>query len=127
MPGALVRARVCAVGVDGGRADGLARGVAGLMALGVFFSRLKEGLSRSTQKLTAGIAPSFTKRKLDDAALEELEELLIGADLGPAVAARIIAQLPAQRFGREVTDAEVKRGAGGGDRRDPGSRWRGRW
>ena len=77
------------------------------MALG-FLSRLKEGLTRSTQKLTTGITAVFTKRKLDDAALEELEELLIGADLGPDAAARIIASFRASRFGREVTDAEVK-------------------
>ena len=43
------------------------------MALGSFFSRLKQGLSRSTQKLTEGITNVFTKRKLDDAALDELE------------------------------------------------------
>lgn len=77
------------------------------MALG-FLSRLKEGLTRSTQKLTTGITAVFTKRKLDDAALEELEELLIGADLGPDAAARIIASFRASRFGREVTEAEVK-------------------
>ncbi len=52
------------------------------MALGGFFSRLKEGLSRSTQKLSGGITAVFTKRRLDDEALEELEELLISADLG---------------------------------------------
>ena len=77
------------------------------MALG-FFSRLKEGLTRSTQKLTGGITAVFTKRQLDDAALDELEELLIAADLGPDAAARIIASFRASRFGREVTDAEVK-------------------
>ena len=77
------------------------------MALG-FFSRLKEGLTRSTQKLTGGITAVFTKRQLDDAALNELEELLIAADLGPDAAARIIASFRASRFGREVTDAEVK-------------------
>ena len=73
-----------------------------------FFSRLKEGLGRSTQKLTGGITAVFTKRQLDDAALDELEELLIAADLGPDAAARIIASFRASRFGREVTDAEVK-------------------
>ena len=77
------------------------------MALG-FFSRLKEGLSRSTQKLTGGITAVFTKRKLDDAALEELEELLIAADLGPAAAAEIIEGFRRSRFGTDVTDAEVK-------------------
>ncbi len=78
------------------------------MALGGFFSRLKEGLSRSTQKLSGGITAVFTKRRLDDAALEELEDLLISADLGTAVASRVIAAFRRSRFGKEVTDAEVK-------------------
>ncbi|ACI50315.1 signal recognition particle-docking protein FtsY [Gluconacetobacter diazotrophicus PA1 5] len=77
------------------------------MALG-FFSRLKAGLSRSTQKLGGGIAAVFTRRKLDDEALEELEDLLISADLGPAVAARIIESFRHSRFGAEVTDDEVR-------------------
>jgi fused signal recognition particle receptor len=77
------------------------------MALG-FFSRLKEGLSRSTQKLTGGLTASFTKRTLDDAALEELEELLLSADLGPQAASSIVANFRRSRFGRDVTDAEVK-------------------
>ena len=73
-----------------------------------FFSRLKEGLSRSTQKLAGGLASTFTRRKLDDAALAELEELLIGADMGPAVAAHIINEFRRSRFGSDVTDEEVK-------------------
>ena len=77
------------------------------MALG-FFSRLKEGLSRSTQKLAGGLAATFTRRKLDDAALEELEELLIAADMGPAVAQHIIGEFRRSRFGTDVTDTEVK-------------------
>jgi fused signal recognition particle receptor len=77
------------------------------MALG-FFSRLKEGLSRSTQKLSEGLGATFTRRKLDDAALEELEDVLVAADLGATVARRIIRNFRSSRFGREVTDAEVK-------------------
>ena len=77
------------------------------MALG-FFNRLKEGLTRSTQKLTTGLSAAFTRRKLDDAALEELEELLIAADLGPAAAGEIIAEFRRSKFGRDVTDEEVK-------------------
>ena len=77
------------------------------MALG-FLSRLKEGLTRSTQKLTQGITAVFTRRKLDDAALEELEDVLIAADLGTEVATRIIANFRRTRFGREVTDEEIK-------------------
>lgn len=77
------------------------------MALG-FFSRLKEGLTRSTQKLTEGITAVFRKRKLDDAALEELEELLISADLGTEVARRVVGNFRRTRFGNEVTDEEIK-------------------
>jgi fused signal recognition particle receptor len=77
------------------------------MALG-FISRLKEGLSRSTAKLTGSIGAVFTKRKLDDEALEDLQDLLIAADLGTAVAARVIAAFRRTRFGKEVTEAEVK-------------------
>jgi len=73
-----------------------------------FFARLKAGLSRSTAKLTDTIGSVFTKRKLDDAALEELEDMLITADLGVGAAERIVQSFRATRFGREVTDAEVK-------------------
>ncbi len=78
------------------------------MALGSFFSRLKEGLARSTQKLAGGITAVFKKRRLDDEALEELEELLISADLGTEVARRVIASFRRSRFGKEVTDEEIK-------------------
>nr|WP_321983742.1 signal recognition particle-docking protein FtsY [uncultured Lichenicoccus sp.] len=77
------------------------------MALG-FFSRLKEGLSRSTQKLGGNIAAVFNRRRLDEAALEELEELLIAADLGPTVAGRVIDEFRRTRFGNEVSDEEVR-------------------
>ena len=78
------------------------------MALTAFFSKLKSGLSRSTEKLTTGITAGFTKRKLDDEALEELEDMLIAADLGATVAARIIANFRKTRFGKEVTDTEIR-------------------
>lgn len=77
------------------------------MALG-FFSRLKEGLSRSTQKLTGGITAALTKKRLDDEALAGLEETLIAADLGPEAAAMIIEEFRRTRFGQDVTDEEVR-------------------
>jgi len=77
------------------------------VALG-FISRLREGLSRSTQKLTTGITTLVTKRRLDEAWLAELEEVLIAADLGPAVAEQCIEAFRRSRFGRDVTDEEVK-------------------
>jgi len=78
------------------------------MALGGFFNKLKQGLSRSTHKLTESITTVFKKRKLDDEALEELEEILISADLGTAVAAKVIAKFRRTRFGSEVTDEEIR-------------------
>lgn len=73
-----------------------------------WFSRLASGLKRSSSRLTDGIAAIFTKRKLDDETLEDLEDLLITADLGPTVAARLTADLAKTRFGKEVDEQEVR-------------------
>jgi fused signal recognition particle receptor len=77
-------------------------------AKGGWFARLKAGLSRSTAKLTESVTGIFTRRKLDEAALEELEETLIAADLGVAASRRIVDGFRKTRFGKEVTDEEVK-------------------
>jgi len=73
-----------------------------------WFSRLKAGLARSSSRIGEGIAGIFTKRKLDDAALEELEELLISADLGVGPAAKLTAQLAKSRFGSDVSPEEIR-------------------
>jgi len=70
--------------------------------------RLRDGLTRTSAKLTEGITAIFTKRKLDQAALDELEELLIAGDLGPATAAGLVAELKRTRFDQEVTPEEVR-------------------
>jgi fused signal recognition particle receptor len=62
-----------------------------------WFARLVAGLSKSSTRLVTGIADIFTKKTLDDAALTELEDLLIAADLGTET-----------RFGKEVTGEEVR-------------------
>ena len=49
-----------------------------------------------------------TKRRLDEATLDELEEALITADLGVETAAVLVEGLAKDRFGKEVTDAEVR-------------------
>jgi fused signal recognition particle receptor len=77
------------------------------MALG-FFSRLTQGLARSAGKIGDGLGAVFVRKTLDEAALEELEDVLLTADLGVDVSALIIAEFRRTRFGREVTDAEVK-------------------
>ena len=73
-----------------------------------WLARLRAGLQRSSAKLGDGITGVFTKRKLDDAALQELEEILIAADLGPATAAKLVAEFGRTRFGKDIGDDEVK-------------------
>jgi fused signal recognition particle receptor len=74
---------------------------------GNWLGRLTQGLRKSSTRLIEGL--DFTrKKKLDQAALDELEELLILADMGPAAAARIIAGVAENRFNREVGEEEVR-------------------
>lgn len=74
-----------------------------------WFQRLREGLSRTSAQLTGQIAALFTKRKLDEATLEELEDLLIQADLGVETAMRITDTLSSERYGKDVTGDDVSR------------------
>ncbi len=75
---------------------------------GGWISRLRAGLSRSSSKIADGIGGLFRKRKLDDAALEELEDLLITADLGVETSAKMVAELARTRFNQDVTAEEVR-------------------
>jgi fused signal recognition particle receptor len=77
-------------------------------APGGWLQRLRRGLGRSSSKLTDGIAAIFTKRRLDDDAIEALEELLIGADLGIKTAGTLTGNLRRARFGKDVSDQEVR-------------------
>ncbi|MGY6628390.1 MAG: signal recognition particle-docking protein FtsY [Oceanicaulis sp.] len=72
------------------------------------FARLASGLKKSSSRLTEAFTTVFARRKLDDAALEELEELLISADLGAAAAARVTARLARDKFDAEITGAEIR-------------------
>jgi fused signal recognition particle receptor len=73
-----------------------------------WFSRLKDGLSKSSKSLTGSITAIFTKRKLDAATLQELEDTLIQADLGITVAERIIKEVATGRYDKEIDPEEVK-------------------
>jgi len=73
-----------------------------------WFGRLKAGLSRSSSKISGGITGIFTKAKLDDETLEELEDLLIMADLGVPTARQICEALAKERYNKEISAAEVK-------------------
>jgi fused signal recognition particle receptor len=69
-----------------------------------WFQRLKSGLSRSSSALTDGISSIFTKRKLDAAMLEELEDILIQADLGVDTAMAITERLSDGRYDKEISN-----------------------
>ena len=73
-----------------------------------WFSRLRAGLSKSSTRLTEGINAIFTRRRLDDAALEELEELLIASDMGLGIAEEVVGNLRRTRFGQDVSPEEVR-------------------
>lgn len=75
---------------------------------GNIFSRMSRGLKRSTAKLGDGVTGAFTKRLLDDEALEDLEDRLIASDLGVKPSLRIVERLQDQRFNTQVDDSEVR-------------------
>ena len=70
--------------------------------------RLRDGLKRSSSTIGDGITGIFTRRALDDAALDDLEDLLITADLGVATAARVRERLAGGRFDKDITPGAVR-------------------
>ncbi|MCY0092706.1 signal recognition particle-docking protein FtsY [Hoeflea ulvae] len=74
-----------------------------------WWQRLRKGLSRTSGQLTGQISGIFTKRKLDEDTLEELEDILLQADLGVETAMRITDALSASRYGKDISPAEVQK------------------
>ncbi len=72
------------------------------------FSRLFGGLFRSSQAITKGIAEVFTKRKLDALTLEELEDVLVRADLGVNTAQQITRAVGKARYERDIQPDEIR-------------------
>ena len=73
-----------------------------------WLARLKAGLSKTTQPLTQTIGSIFTKKKLDQQMLDELEEALICADLGASTAIKIVKKFSKNRFDKDIDVQEVK-------------------
>jgi fused signal recognition particle receptor len=73
-----------------------------------WWQKLKSGLARTSSQLTTGISALLTKRKLDAATLEDLEDLLVQADLGLPTAMQIVATLKRERFNTDISDEEVR-------------------
>jgi fused signal recognition particle receptor len=73
-----------------------------------WFGRLRAGLSKSSNKMVDGIASVFTRRKLDDEAIEGLEDVLIMSDVGPSTSALLAAKIAATRFEKDITPEAVR-------------------
>ncbi|NKC03561.1 signal recognition particle-docking protein FtsY [Brucella haematophila] len=73
-----------------------------------WFERLRRGLSRSSSSLSESIGGIFTKRKLDEDTLQDLEDVLIQADLGLETAMRVTDALASGRYGKDVSSDEVR-------------------
>jgi len=73
-----------------------------------WLTRLTQGLTRTSKQMTEQVVSVFTKVKLDQGALDQLEDLLIEADLGPQAAARVAEAFGRGRFGREAGEDEIK-------------------
>jgi fused signal recognition particle receptor len=74
-----------------------------------WFARLSAGLKRTASAIGTAVTDLVTKRPLDATTIEELEDVLIRADLGVAVAARIAAAVAEGRYDKSVAPDEVKR------------------
>ncbi len=73
-----------------------------------WFDRLKAGLTKTSSRLSEGITGVFAKRKLDADTLDDLEDLLIQADLGLETAARITDALSEGRYDKSISPDEVR-------------------
>ncbi|MGH6747801.1 MAG: signal recognition particle-docking protein FtsY, partial [Methyloceanibacter sp.] len=73
-----------------------------------WFAELRKGLARSSLALSDNLASALTKRKLDEKTLDQLEEVLIKADLGVAVAGRIREIIAKGRYERGLSPDAVR-------------------
>jgi fused signal recognition particle receptor len=73
-----------------------------------WWRRLSGGLKRTSSSLGSAVADLVTKRKLDRAMLEDIEDVLVRADLGTEVAARIAEAVGRGRYDKAITADEVK-------------------
>ena len=73
-----------------------------------WWQRLSGGLKRTSASIGGAVADLVAKRKLDEAMLEEIEDVLIRADLGVESAAKIAAAVGEGRYDKSITADEVK-------------------
>ena len=75
--------------------------------LGIF-QKVKNAFSKTSTKISESVNEIFYKRKLDQNALDELETTLLMADVGISSTQKIIDEISARKFGKEVESSEIK-------------------
>ena len=73
-----------------------------------WWRRLSNGLKRTSSSLGTAVADLVTKRKLDRAMLDDIEDVLLRADLGTSVAVRIADAVGTGRYDKAISADEVK-------------------
>lgn len=73
-----------------------------------WFQKLRFGLKKSSSNLTSGISGIFTKQRLDRSTLDELEELLICADMGISASTEIINKFANKRLDKDITPEDIR-------------------
>src|SRR4029077_6131045 len=73
-----------------------------------WWKRLSSGLKRTSSSLGTAVADLVTKRKLDRVMLDEIEDVLLRADLGTEVAVRIADAVGARRYDKGISADDVK-------------------
>ncbi|MGA7611084.1 MAG: signal recognition particle-docking protein FtsY [Xanthobacteraceae bacterium] len=73
-----------------------------------WWQRLTGGMRRTSSSIGGAITDLVTKRKLDAAAIEDLEEVLIRADLGIDTAGRVAAAIAEGRYDKDASPDDVK-------------------
>ncbi|MFL2655149.1 MAG: signal recognition particle-docking protein FtsY [Alphaproteobacteria bacterium] len=74
-----------------------------------WISRLRNGLGKSSNRLVDGISSIFSDRPIDAKTLEELEDLLISADLGVDTAKKLIEKISKRRFSADINTSEIRK------------------
>ena len=73
-----------------------------------WFNKLASGLKKTSDKVGGGISDIFTKRHIDTASLDELEEILLAADLGYQATSKIIKNFSSRKIARDASAQEIK-------------------
>lgn len=72
------------------------------------FSKLKSALTKTSSKISDGIEHIFVKKRLDEEALEDLEDILLTSDVGASVSGLIIDKIRKKKFEAEITADRIK-------------------